>query len=231
MITCVIIDDEPKAIELLEDYIHRLPQLQCLATFRNPIKALEYINQEKPALIFLDINMPQLSGLSLAKILPVSVAIIFTTAHSEHAVKSYDMEALDYLLKPIGFERFVKAVNKAQLSISKTEISTTQVKDSLPDIISLKSGYDIYRIPLKDILYLEKDGNYMIYHTLQQKILVRESIADALRRLPAAFMQVHKSYIVALNKINVIEKDGIKINQQLIPIALKYRPLLIDRLT
>lgn len=223
MIKSVIVDDEPKAIELLESYMERLSFITCQASFRNPLSAVDAIKNDPPDLVLLDINMPELSGMSLAGILPLEVKIIFTTAYSEYAVKSYDIAAIDYLLKPIGFERFVKAISKIQI--------TSNSSNTLNGIISLKSGYEIHRIALVDILFLEKDGNYMIYHTLEQKILVRENTADALEKLPNNFIQVHKSFIVALNKIKLIERDGLKINQRLIPVSPKYRTKLLNLIT
>ena len=220
----VIIDDEPRAIELLQGYIQRLPNIECVESFRDPIKAMTYLNAHPIDGVFLDIDMPGLSGLSLAKLIPNHIQIVFTTAYSEFAVESYEIDAVDYLLKPISFERFVKAVQKLRPARNEKE-------DNKRGFISLKSGYDIHRVSLDDILYLQKDGNYMTYHTGDQKVMVRESITNALNSLPDTFIQVHKSYIVAVNKINVVDKDGIHIQNSIIPLSVSHREKLLSRLT
>ncbi|WP_298756801.1 LytTR family DNA-binding domain-containing protein [uncultured Psychroserpens sp.] len=227
MIEAIIIDDEPKAIELLENYCNRSSTISCIKSFRNPIEALQFIEQKTPQVIFLDINMPNLSGTQLAKLIPSNCHIIFTTAYPEYAVESYNLNATDYLLKPITYQRFFKAVDKVSIALKKeTELKNRSTK---PTII-VKSGYEKHQISIDDILYLEKDGNYMVYHTLKKKILARETVSAALERLPKTFIRTHKSYVVTLNNITSIEKDNVIINSKKIPISKTYKEDLLKKL-
>ena len=212
----IIVDDEPKAIELIRTYLAHFKGVEVAGTFRNTLKALEFLNKEKIDLVLLDINMPHLSGLSLSRMINPSTKIIFTTAYSEHAVESYEVSAVDYLLKPISFERFTKAINKVLLMQNK-------MVDENRNILSVKSGAKIFRIDPGDILYLEKDGNYMIYHLDDQQILAREPVAESLGNLPDFFVQVHKSYIVNLNKIDFLDKDEISVGKNIIPIGYSFK--------
>lgn len=211
----LIIDDEPKAIELLKGYLTSFEQVQLLQTFRNGISALEFLNSHEVDLIFLDINMPHLSGIQLAKALNGACNIIFTTAHAEFAAESYNIEALDYLVKPITFERFAASMRK--VSRHNNEVNA----DSRP--ILLKSGNEYQRVKVREILFLEKDGNYMTYQTIGPKIIVRQSIAEALALLPDNFIQVHKSYIVNLTQVDSFRKEALTIKGHEIPVGQMYR--------
>lgn len=224
MMKAIIVDDEPRAIKLLEDYIKRYGNIELTASFRDPIRALQFINVNKLDLIFLDIDMPGLSGLALAELIPKDPKIIFTTAYAEHAVKSYDLEATDYLLKPIAFDRFIKAIQKANESV--TAPSLDKSKDS-NKIISLKSGFEIHRVPIHEVLYLEKNGNYMTYFLASKKIVVRQSIKEALTNLPDQFIQIHKSYIVAVKHMSLLDKDGVHVNDSLLPVGSKFKESLM----
>ncbi len=211
----LIIDDEPKAIELLKGYLASFEQVQLLQTFRNGISALEFLNSQEVDLIFLDINMPHLSGIQLAKALNGASNIIFTTAHAEFAAESYNIEAIDYLVKPITFERFAMAIRKFQKHRKGDFV------DSKP--LLLKTGLGYQRLPIHEILYLEKDGNYMTYFTVDSKILVRQNIAEALAHLPDYFMQIHKSYIVNNRYIDSFRKEALTIKGREIPVGQVFR--------
>jgi len=224
MMRSIIVDDEPRAIKLLEDYITRYGNLDLLNTFRNPLNALQFIQENEVDLIFLDIDMPGLSGLALAELLPERIQIIFSTAYAEHAVKSYDLQATDYLLKPIAFDRFIKAVQRAR-SGSARPLPSSDTESAR--IISLKSGFDIHRVAVNEILYLEKDGNYMTYYLPNKKIVVRQSTKEALKLLTNQLIQIHKSYLVAIKHISLIDKDGLHINNRLLPVGSKYRKELM----
>lgn len=225
MINCIAIDDEPRALEVIERYCSKSGLINLRATFREPLKAIEYLQQEKADLIFLDINMPEISGLQLVQTLSPRPLIIFTTAYSNYAVESYDLDAVDYLLKPISFERFLIAVNKAAASLVKN----TSLNDG--ETIFIKSGPQIYQLKLADILYLEKDGNYITVHLRDKHILIRENMADIFDILPAAdFVRVHKSYVVAIRHISLIEVHQLIINGNKIPIGSTYREELRRRL-
>jgi DNA-binding LytR/AlgR family response regulator len=223
ILKAIIVDDEPKAIELLENYCDRIPNIECMQTFRNPVKALLYIEKHKPDVVFLDINMPNLSGIQAAKIIPKPIHIIFTTAYSEHAVESYELNASDYLLKPITFQRFVNAIDKLKPNAIAKE---TKVSER----IIIKSGYQTFQIAIETILFLEKEGNYMTYHTTSNKILARESVSEALAKLPSNFIQVHKSYIIQLERIELFDQNHLIINTVKIPVSKSYKATLKDRL-
>jgi DNA-binding LytR/AlgR family response regulator len=225
MITCIAIDDEPKALEVIERYCGKSGLVNLKATFREPVKAIEFLQHEKADLLFLDINMPEISGLQLVQTLSPRPMIIFTTAYSNYAAESYDFNAVDYLLKPITFERFLVAVNKVAALLSKN----APVNDD--ETIFIKSGPQTYQVKLADILYLEKDGNYITVHLKDKHILIRENMSDIFDILPPAdFLRVHKSYVVAIKHIAMIEVHQLIINGEKIPIGSTYRESLRSRL-
>ncbi|GGI56962.1 LytR/AlgR family response regulator transcription factor [Winogradskyella haliclonae] len=227
MLKAIIIDDEPKAIELLENYCGRTEDLTHIASFRNPIEAIDFIDKKAPTLIFLDINMPNLSGIQLAKLIPSESHIVFTTAYSEYAVESYDLNATDYLLKPITFQRFLKAVTKVSDLVAKSQ--PVEMIDDL-GTLQIRSGYQKHILPIDDILYLEKDGNYMVYHTSEKKIISRETVSNALENLPNSFVQVHKSFIISMHKITLVDSSAIFIDSIKIPVSRTYKDELSNKL-
>jgi len=228
MITCIAIDDEPKALEVIERYCHKTSLVDLKATFREPVKAIEFLNHEKVDLIFLDINMPDISGMQLVQTLSPRPMIIFTTAYSHYAVESYDLNALDYLLKPITFERFLAAINKAAAG---TLSSKNSVNNEDEHTVFIKSGPQTYQVKVGEILYLEKDGNYITVHLKDRNILIRENMGDIFDLVPAAdFLRVHKSYVVAIKHIAMIEIHQLIINGEKIPIGSTYRDALRNRL-
>lgn len=219
----IIVDDEPKAIELIESYLVQFQEIEVAATFRNGLKALAYLKDNRVDLIFLDINMPHLSGLSLSRITAPDVKVIFVTAHAEYAPESYEVEAADYLMKPVSFERFTRAVHRVLKDRS------VQPAKILPEeILSLKSSGNIYRVILADIYFLEKAANYMAYHIAGKKLLVRQAASEALNELPSYFVQVHKSYIVNTRKIEFYNKEEISIKGVKIPLGNTYRDAFIQ---
>ena len=227
MMTCIAIDDEPKALEVIERYCQKISLASLKATFREPLKAIEFLNREKVDLIFLDINMPDISGMQLLQTLSPRPLIIFTTAYSQYAVESYELNALDYLLKPITFERFLLAINKAAATLSSKN-TTGPDEDAA---VFIKSGPQTYQVKVSDILYLEKDGNYITVHLKDRNILIRENMGDVFDLVPAAdFIRVHKSYVVAIKHITMIEVHQLTVNCETIPIGSTYRDSLRDRL-
>ena len=229
MITCIAIDDEPKALEVIERYCEKSSLVEMKASFREPVKAIEYLNREKTDLVFLDINMPDIDGMQLVQTLASKPMIIFTTAYSNYAVESYNLNAIDYLLKPITFERFLAAVNKvANLVAIK---NSTAAKDDEAATIFIKSGPQTYQVKVADILYLEKDGNYITVHLKDKQILMRENMGDIFELVPSAgFVRVHKSYVVAIRHITMIEVHQLIINGEKIPVGSTYRDALRVRL-
>jgi len=216
----IIVDDEPRAIELLKSYLQHFDAIELSATFRNGLKAFDYLKKHPVDLVFLDINMPDISGLSLSQMIASETKIIFTTAHAEFAVDSYDVQALDYLLKPISLERFTKAIGKALQAQQKKAAAT----------LNLKSGPENHIVNIDDILYLQKDGNYMIYRTAGQEILARESTARALENLPWWFRRIHKSYIVNTRKISSYSSSHVMIGKSKLPVGESFREAFLQSL-
>src|ERR1700748_2647988 len=226
---CIAIDDEPKALEVIERYCQKSDLVDLKATFREPIKAIEFLNKEKIDLIFLDINMPDINGMQLIQTLAAKPMVIFTTAYSNYAVESYNLNAIDYLLKPITFERFLAAINKATNLVAAKNNTTT--RDDEAATVFIKSGPQTYQVKVADILYLEKDGNYITVHLKDKQILIRENMSDIFDLVPSAeFMRVHKSFIVAIKHIAMIEVHQLIINGTKIPIGSTYREPLRARL-
>ncbi len=223
----IIVDDEPKAIELLRTYLSHFSNFELVKTFRNGLKALEFLNANAVDIVFLDINMPHLSGLSLSKMIPVDTAIVFTTAYSEHALESYDVNAIDYLLKPISLERFSKTITKL---IDRFDSPTTTTVSTKSESIFVKSGLEIYQLQISQIDYLKKEGNYMFYFCNEKKVMARQSIAEALQQLDDNFIQIQKSFIVNFKKINAIAVDHVRIGNEQIPIGLQYKSALAAKL-
>jgi two-component system, LytTR family, response regulator len=218
---CIIIDDEPKAIEIITRYVESLPDLILIGSYREPLKALHLLQAGDVDLVFLDINMPGISGIQLAKSLRTNLMVIFTTAHSEHALESYDVQAVDYLVKPILFDRFIRAIGKAR-EIFKTKTGEKIINES--DVRIFKSGHLAFRVKLDELLFLEKDGNYFNVFTKTRKFLIRDNMKDILDRLPAEqFIRVHKSYIVSRRHIEVIDSHQLQIGNHKIPIGAMYR--------
>ena len=223
---CIAIDDEPLALELIISYIKRTPNLEFVEGFTNPFTAMNFLLKTPVDLVFIDINMPELSGIELLKTLPIIPKVIFTTAYSQYGAESYEFNAVDYLLKPIKYDRFLKGVNKAfDLSFIKKEDSshTASTEQNSPTLL-LKSGTKTFKIAIADILYIEAAGNYMLFYTLKGKIMTLLPMNEILKMLPASsFKRIHKSYIIALNHIDVIEKAMVIINKTRIPIGITYR--------
>ncbi len=234
-ITAIAVDDEPKALEIIERYCQQIGFLVLKESFRDPLKAVEWLHKHPTDLLFLDINMPNLSGLKFRQLIGEQPMIIFTTAYSEFAVKSYELNALDYLLKPIQFERFFEAVLKAK-GQTKNEKSTTNPIDkntsnTFASFIYVKSGNKHFKINTAEIQYLQKEGNYIFFHTKEKKIMSRLNVQQALDILPQdKFMRIHKSYIVGLQHIEIIEPHQVIIRTSKIPVAKPYREELLSKL-
>lgn len=225
--TCIAVDDEPKALEVIAYFIAKTPFLKLAGTFRDPFQAMDYITKSKPDLVFLDINMPELSGIQLLRSLPVAPMIIFTTAYSEYAIDSYELDVIDYLLKPFEFERFLKAVMKAKelwalkLERPKKEIVSERQSEN---VIYIKSGTKTYRIKTTSILYIEGLGNYVTFVLTDKKLVTYLGIQEALDILPQnLFCRIHKSFIISIKHVDVIEKHQVVIREKVIPIGESYR--------
>jgi DNA-binding LytR/AlgR family response regulator len=193
-----------------------------METFRDPVLAISYLETNPVDLVFLDINMPKINGISVAKIIDGKVSIIFTTAYAEYAVESYNVGAIDYLMKPISYDRFYRSIEKAR--------NLFQVIQSENKFILVKSGNTSHRLPVSDIFYLEKDGNYCYYHTKGGRIMARESTAESLEKLPSQFMRVHKSYIVNIDHVSQFNQEAIVIQNFNIPIGESFRKTTHEKL-
>lgn len=221
---CIIIDDEPMAIEVLERYIEKVSDLSNKGSFREPMEALSFLNEHSIDFILLDINMPGLSGIQFLQTLKHKPDVIFTTAYASYAAESYDLNAVDYLLKPITFDRFIKALNKIY---SKRKVFSPSENNTNRFII-LKSGTQLHRVKISEILFLEKEGNYFTVYTTKQKIMIRENMSEVFTILPSeGFIRVHKSFIIAIDKIDVIEQQQLSIGEHRIPIGQVYKDELL----
>ncbi|MCP2028639.1 DNA-binding LytR/AlgR family response regulator [Flavobacterium sp. HSC-32F16] len=224
---CIIVDDEPAAHYVLVNYIKQNPQLELVFQGYNGIEAMDYLRENKVDLMFLDINMPEISGMELLKIIPNHPKTILTTAYSEFALESYDYGVIDYLLKPIYFPRFLKAIDR----FFSTE--AVKGKEDEIDINAVKVKVDGYfiEIELDQLLFAQSFGNYVKLHTTKRTYLASITTTEFEKCLPEKnFMRIHKSYIVALDKIEAAEKDFVVIKNEKLPIGITYKRELTDRL-
>ncbi|TGD80740.1 LytR/AlgR family response regulator transcription factor [Hymenobacter wooponensis] len=226
-LTCYIIEDEHLAQEILEEYIRKVPFLELKGAYESPLEAAAHLKADQPDLLFLDINMPDLDGLSFIPMLNPKPMIILTTAYDQYALKAYELEVRDYLLKPFTFERFYKAVLRlyqeqgSRAAPSKKE-ERVEAKPEQEHIF-LKVGHRIQKVATRDILFVEGMKDYLRIHTTQEKLLTLLSFAKLEELLPAQeFARVHRSFLVAIDKIDHIEKNRIQIADQLIPISDTY---------
>ena len=232
---CIIIDDEPNAIDVLKRYAEQTPYLNLRQTFRNPVRAMGFLQEENIDLVFLDINMPNLSGLQFVRSIEKKPLIIFTTAYSEYAVESYELNAVDYLVKPIEFDRFIKAVNKArelfQLKGKQQNPLQADALESTPGFVLLKSGTLTHKVNIHDILFIEKEENYLAFQTTDKKILVRANMTEVFELVPESqFCRIHKSFVAAPKHIHTIEVHQVSVGKYKIPIGASYREDLMRKI-
>lgn len=224
MIKCTVVDDEPYALKLLQGYVEKTPFLSLNQSFTNPFKALEFLQVGDTDLVFLDINMPELSGLQLLKSIIAPPRVIFTTAYPQFGAESYEYNAIDYLLKPVSYDRFLKAVSKAAHLFTDQELNTD------PNTIFVKSGTQIHQININNIHYIEAAGNYMTFFFEDKKVMAHMSFQDVQDLLPTQlFERIHKSYIVSIKHIRIIEKHRVMIGDRSIPIGVTYRENFLKR--
>lgn len=224
MLHAIAIDDEPAALEVLQRYAAKVPFLQLTHTFLSTTEALACLHTERVDLLFLDIQMPDVRGLDFARLIaPLQKRIVFTTAYAEHAVEGFALQALDYLLKPIEFGRFLQTCNRAYAQ-------ALPAREGSPGIF-VKDGYDWIRVNVAQVLYIQSDTNLLFIHEQDRQVSTRMTLADMLATLPADdFIRVHKSYIVALKAIRKIERHQITVGTVTIPLAESYREILQSRL-
>lgn len=221
--TCIIIEDEPLALEKTKDFVNKVPFLNLSATFDNALNGLTYLNSNKVDVLFLDINMDELSGIELLESSKINSQVIITTAYQEYALKGYELQITDYLLKPFTFNRFLQAVNKAQENLSQ------RIAEKQLDFIFVKTENRLEKIMISDILYIEGMRDYLRIHTSNKKIMTLQSFSEMEQLIPAHLVcRVHKSYMVAVNKIESIERSRIKIADQLIPVSETYKETFLQ---
>lgn len=224
---CIIVDDEPAAHYVLVNYIKQNPQLDLVFQCYNGIEAMNYLRENKVDLMFLDINMPEITGIELLKIIPTPPKTILTTAYSEFAVESYDYGVIDYLLKPIYFPRFLKAIDRF-FSMENVQNKPTEI---IANTVSVKVDGHFIELELENLLFAQSFGNYVKLHTTKRTYLASITTSEFEKCLPElGFMRIHKSYIVALDKIEATDKDFVVIKKERLPIGITYKRELSDRL-
>jgi len=224
---CLAIDDEPLALDIIEDFSKKIPFLNFIGRCTSAFEAIEILNKQKVDLIFLDINMPHISGIEFLKSLESRPMIIFTTAYSEFAVEGFELSAIDYLVKPIAYDRFLKAVNKAyelySLKLGKTDSPDTVAKPK-PEYLLVKADYSTIKIKLDDIIYIEGLKDYIKIYRGGKPVLTKSTMKNIEDRLSGKkFIRVHKSFIISVAKIEAIENQRIIIGEKRIPIGEQYK--------
>jgi DNA-binding LytR/AlgR family response regulator len=214
----IAIDDEPIALDIVRSHASKVPFLELKASFTDAFQALDYMQKETIDLLFLDIKMPDISGIDFFNSLPKKPLLIFTTAYTEHAVTSFEMDAVDYLLKPFSLSRFMKGCNKA------FELYNARNANQLLDHIYIKTGYEQLKVMYDEIWYIEAAGNYVTFVLKDKKILSRSTFVEAVNLLPAEkFIRIHRSFIVSVQKIDKVERHQVTIGNIKIPLSEAYR--------
>ena len=222
MIRAIAIDDEPIALDIIESHANKIPFLELKASFTNAYQALEFLKTNSVDLLFLDVKMPDISGMDFLKSLSKAPLVIFTTAYQEYALGSYDFQTVDYLLKPFDFGRFLKAVNKA----------SDRLEQKNDQHLFLKTGYEYVRLEIAQIKYAKAEGNYVKFVTESEQVLSRMTMQQAEDvLLPQGFLKTHRSFLVNRAFINKIEKHQLSIGKEVIPISCIYYQLLVEAIS
>lgn len=225
-ISCLIVDDEPLARNLLAEYVKKVPSLHLVDVCSSPLAAMEVLKTRQVDLLFLDIQMPEITGITFLKILKHKPLVVLTTAYSEYALESYDFDVVDYLLKPITLERFLKAVEKVTERLNSRPVQNAErpAPDAAQPFIFVKDGTKLVKIRWADILYIEGLKDYVTIHTRQQKVVSLQRLKLLEEQLPSdKFIRIHNSYIVALDAIDSIHKGDVQIGNALLPISDSYK--------
>jgi len=227
-IRCIAVDDEPLSLRIIEKYTADLPQLELSATCNDAFEAMEILRRLPVDLMFLDINMPKLSGISLLKALDKQPLVIFTTAYPEFAVEGFELEAVDYLLKPFSQERFIKAVNRAA-----DRLTAPAIPEALPlNFLMAKVDKKLFKIDIQDIIYLEAYGDYVKIFLKDKMLLTKERLSTLEQQLPQnQFFRIHRSYVIALSAIEFIEGNLVKIGKEKLPVSENLKEGLIEKLS
>lgn len=226
-LSCIIIDDEPNAVNLLEILIRQTTEWELMAKCYDALEAMAFLKKNKVDFIFLDINMPQLTGMELAGLLPTETKIVFTTAYSEYAAESYSFQTIDYLLKPITLKRFLTSTQKIEAHFGKREPIETKVPAHEKEYFFVKSGKTLSKVRLDEILYFEGEKEYARLVTSTGQLLIYRRLKDIQEQLPLPFVRVHNSYIVNTKLLEKIQDNHIFITGKQIPVSEKFRPELM----
>lgn len=223
-IRCMVVDDEPLARQIIEKYLGKLPEFEIVASCASAVEAFQIISQTEIDVMFLDINMPELSGIDFLRNIKNPPKVILTTAYREYALEGFELDVVDYLLKPIRFERFLKAIDKLKSSVHIYKVQPEQqTYDHAPEYINIKADRKIYKIGLHDILYIESEGDYIKLTTPSKILLSKQTIGNMEKELPGdRFIRIHRSTIVALDKIESFDATMIEIGKRQFPIGRNY---------
>lgn len=226
MMSCLIVDDEPLAVNLLADHVQHVPFLRLVHQCHNAVDALTFLHRQPVDLLFVDINMPKLTGMELADLVSPSTQLVFTTAYSDYAVRSYEKNAVDYLLKPITFERFLRAATKAheRHAVNQPSIVTPMATEPADEpVLFVKSGRSINRLDYRQVLFIEGLKDYVQFHTETGPLIVHKRLRELEQTLPGQFYRIHHSYIVNLAQIQKIEDNHVHLGTTRLPISDTYR--------
>lgn len=232
-LTCIIVDDEPPAVRILQKYVSQLPGTECVAATSKAIEALQLVEMHKPDILFLDIQMPDLTGIQLSLLLKDKTKIIFTTAYPQFAVEGFELNAVDYLLKPIAFNRFIAAIDKARILLQVAPPQSAAANSAEEDYFFIKTdGKNRFkRIAIADVTYLESIKNYVVIHTPQEQTVTYNTLKYFEQNLPAKlFVKIHKSYIVAIGKIEKTDNDEVWVMQKSLPLGDTYKNEFFERI-
>lgn len=225
MYKCLIVDDEPIARQILTEYLAELSDVKIVEQLKNAIEVTDFLENNRVDILFLDINMPRLSGVQLLKNLKNPPLVIFTTAYSEYAVEAFELEAFDYLVKPIAFDRFLKAMNNAKKRLKEQKGST-----EVPKLFTIKENKRIYKVNFEEIYLLQAYGDYVRIYTSEKKYVTKGKLSLVKSSLPDNFLQVHRSYIINLNHLKYVEGNMVQIATESVPVSLSFREALMKRL-
>ncbi|WP_106791353.1 LytTR family DNA-binding domain-containing protein [Aquimarina sp. Aq78] len=232
ILKCIIADDEPIARQILENYIEQIPNLEVLASCKDAFEVMKILQNQSVDVLFLDINMPKLSGLSLLKTMQKRPDVIITTAYPEYAIEGFELSVTDYLLKPFSLERFIQAVIKIQKkNVTDTTVVHLSEKEEITTSVFVKSDKKLIKVPFKDIQYIEAYGNYIKIFT-DTMILTPNTLSDFFDKLPKEdFIRIHKSFVINFNELKLIEGNQLILNNTTtLPIGKSYRKLVLDKI-
>lgn len=227
MLKCLIVDDEPLSLDVLEKYINDVPELHLVARCLDAFEALSTLKEKEVDLLFLDINMPKLSGLNLVRTMDDLPEVVFTTAYPEYAVEGFDLDVLDYLVKPISFERFLKTVNKAQKKLE----GSTAIESEHAEFMMIKSNKKLFKVPYSDILHIQSMGDFVKVITPEKTFISSDTLKNILEQLPEKqFVRIHKSYIISIDAFSYLEGNRVKVGEEFLPVGLTYKERLLTAL-